>query len=159
MTTYPTDIPGIDLSYFDFSEEVRDRIWGIYRDRRVNKMTFQALAERHGVSKQRMVQIYHKAHKLETKRAQLKRRLTRGDVPLRMENIPMPRRCYLALRKLDALRMTPDEFAQTFTFVDVAKVKSVGFVFLKKLYYALENVCPDAANLWAARNRENNNPA
>lgn len=157
MTIYPTDIPGIDLTQFDFKGEARERNWQIYRERRVQKMTFHALGAKYGTSTERMRQIYYQAHRMETKRAQLKRRLTRGDVPLRMENLPLPSTCYRALRKLDAMRMTTTEFAETVSFVDVAKVKGVGFEFLKKLYYTLESIDPDAANLWAARNRENNN--
>lgn len=159
MTTIPTEIPGVNLRFFDFSEETRDRIWEIYRRRKVDKMTLRAMAPIYGVSKERIRQLVAKAHRAETKRKQLKRRMERGDVPLRMENMPLSATCYYALKRLEAMRMTPEEFVTTFTILDVIKVKGMGRTHFMTLFKALEEIAPDAANLWTARDRENNNAA
>jgi hypothetical protein len=49
--------------------------------------------------------------------------------------------------------LTPEEFAETITFVEFAAIKNIGIHRLQTFFSVFKEVCPDAADLWTARNR------
>jgi hypothetical protein len=153
LKTFPTPLRGLSEDYFNFEEEARDRIWEIYRMRKVDRMTMDAIGQKLGVSRERIRQLVNRANAFESKRRKLIRRLVRKDVPLRMEDLPLRPWEMYAIKKLKATRMTPEEFAETITFVEFAAVKNIGIHRLQTFFAVFKEVCPDAADLWTSRNR------
>jgi len=145
----------------DFHEDSRERNWNIYNMRVIEKRTLEHIAKVHGLSRERIRQIVFKGERLMALRKWV-RGENKKQAEMAIGALPLSTRMRNAMMN----ELGPDWWKVNILLFCAATSKeemrrwpNVGNKTLNDLHEMLQKVDRDAANLWASRNRENNNPS
>lgn len=144
----------------DFPVEHRERNWEIYNARVVEKRTLGYLSKQYGISRERIRQIVFKGERITALRKWLKIEVARTDKTV-LGSLTLSTRLRNALRNeigKDWWVTDIADFCAKSTKEGMMRWPNLGKKSLEELHELLERVNPDAANLWAAGNGQNNNP-
>jgi len=149
----------INSSQTDFPAENRERNWEIYNSRIIEKRTLSHLARQYGLSRERIRQIVYRGERIVSLRNWLTVETSRTENKI-LGSLTLSTRLRNALH---------NEFGENWWLVEITafcnmttkdgmrRLPNVGNKSLNELHALLEEINPDAANLWASGNGENNN--
>jgi hypothetical protein len=146
---------------YDFPEGSRERNWNIYNMRVIEKRTLSFIAEKHGLSRERIRQIVYKGE-----RVMLVRRWVRGENKKKAGMSVGALR--LSTRAQNVLtNMLGNEWVETSILLFVGAFKpdellrapGAGRKTFLEIYNKIKKVDADVADIWTSGHGENYNPA
>lgn len=143
---------------YDFQEQYRERNWGIYRMRVIEKRTLDSIGAKYNISRERVRQIVFKAENLMKYRRWIEaRKQSDGKMPVGALDLSV--RVRNALLNMGVADLNLLLFIDTVSPQEIMKEPNFGRRSLKELIAAIEEVDPDVSNLWTAGHGQNYNPA
>tara|TARA_R110000796_G_scaffold86738_1_gene187567 strand:- start:156 stop:659 length:504 start_codon:yes stop_codon:yes gene_type:complete len=141
--------------HVDFNESVRERNWQIHKMSREEKRRLNWIGLQYDLTRERVRQICQEGDAILSLRADLTFAHQR-KARAKMKYLNVDRRTLNILKRLRCLNMTVAKFVENYTHRVLLNQVGFGPACLVGLMDAIMEIDEDVSNIWAARNREDN---